>query len=352
MPLFMDSEDFNNVVSTLQKWRDNTSYSLPKFTKPALIESPMFIDESLVEEEIITYTIKSLYNIYIGYISMALNLNQYVVGNRTIRDISSVVSTDSYLSSSSESLYITNESLIEDFKNNKIKYAKEADNMRILEEAKNVAIPGGRVIELKIVNPNDYRQSFRIPFLIKFNPRFIDSNIMGYVVSANFETPFMRKVLQLRAGEIKFFRDFVFQLDKIKERQNALKSDVNNNLRDIFKNKRKSITRAILRMFNINASQNIFNSVFIFDKDRFMEKAHNAGLNFNDYNKRQSFMNSIAALFIILIDTKYSLVDMYTHSIPSYGEYTYRSMKTMGSTDRMSISEIMDVMQKNQFPKF
>ena len=101
MPLFMDSEDFNNVVSTLQKWRDNTSYSLPKFTKPALIESPMFIDESLVEEEIITYTIKSLYNIYIGYISMALNLNQYVVGNRTIRDISSVVSTDSYLSSSS-----------------------------------------------------------------------------------------------------------------------------------------------------------------------------------------------------------------------------------------------------------
>lgn len=357
MPLFVNADDFNNSVAAIKKWSGNLSYSLPRFTKPSLIESPMFIDASLVDEDVLNDVVKSLYNIYIGYIMTALQMNQYVTGNRTLRDLNSIVSTDSYLSTANEGLYISNELLISDFgkkkeKKNKINYAHEANESKIIDEVKNVAISGGRIVEVNITNPEDTKQSFKIPLFVKFNPRFISSNIMSYVVSANFESPFMRRLMQLRAGEIKFFKDFLFQLDQIKEREKALKDDKGHALSDIFRNQRKSFTRALFKLISFNASQNIFNSVFIFEKDQFMQDAHNAGLNFKDYNKRQAFMNSTTALFVILVDTKYSLVEMYTHSIPSYGEYTYRSIKTIGNGDKMGIAEIMDVLQKNQLPKF
>jgi len=364
MPIFANTADFNTTLDTIRKWTDDATLSLPQFTRPALIESPMFIDSALIDEDIINDVIKSLYNIYIGYILTALQMNRYVTGNRTVRDMTSVVSTGSYLSSANEEIYLRNEDLINDFgKINKNKKKSKFDKValeaakenKMYDAPKNLTIAGGRIVDVFLNNPsragrND--KEIKLSLFIKFNPRFINENIIKYVITANFQPSFMRRILQLRAGEIKFFRDFIFQIDQVETRAKALKEDKDNSISDIFRNQRKSFTRAVFKLLRLNSSANIFNSVLIFEKDRFDDFAHNAGLNFKDYQKRQKFFNSTASLFVVLIDPKYSLVEMYTNGIPSYGEYSYRGVKSVGNSDKMDIAEIMNILQKNQLPKF
>lgn len=357
--------DFNDAINTINRLQDYASSSLPQFTKPALIESPVFIDDAIAGEKVLDDLIRGIYNIYIGYILTALHLNQPVSDNRTIRDMTSVVSTHGYLNKSNEE-YVGNESLsleligahddpklVDDPKENPLNTLNSSGRkeMHQYEPPKNVSLPSGRIIELFFANPTTGKD-FSLKVFMKLNPRFIQSSLVDYIVDANFRLPFMRRLLQLQAGEIKFFRDFVFQVDSVEKRAKALKNDRDNSLKDLFSHQTKSFFKRILKTFGMNHSQNIFNSILILEENNFMRIAHNKGLNFKDSNQRQKFFDATTSLFIVLVDPQYGLIKMYTNGIDQVGEYTFNAFKSATSGDKMSVAEIMQMMEQSKMPKF
>jgi hypothetical protein len=347
---------FNDVVDTIHRWNDAKSVSLPQFVRPAVIESPNFMQESLIEEPIVNSVIKSLYNIYTGYILMALHMNEMVVGNRRVRDMLGTVSTTSILSGGAESFmdpFTLAKGLsagIEEFEPNvggSIQSTKHVQDART-----EMPISSGRQMEVKF-DAGSGREPITVMLNVKFNTRLIPDQVVDYLVNANFDLAMSKRWLQMQSGEIKFFRDFVFNLDKLDRRANALKHDKNNALQDIFRYQNNASFRQVFKLaIDHNKSYNLANSVLMLDEFTAKKYAKQSGFNFDNLRDRKRFFASTFNLFIVLIDSRYSRVSIYTNGIDQSASFSFNDMKSAANSDKMSIKEVMEYFSKGQQPRF
>ena len=359
-------DNFNDMVDAIHRVHDAKSVSLPQFTRPASIESPLFLQESLIEEPAVNDTIKNLYNIYIGYILLALRMNDLVVGNRRIRDILSVVSTSGIgLSSSTESFkdkYIDAKTLVAGLeslnpwdKDNKASSDSVSGNgtaNRQPSKEATLSIASGRQVEVEFATPNG-QGSIPVVLNVKFNPRVIPDQVVEYILSANFNQDISRRWLQMQAGEIRFINDFILNLDKLDKRANALKHDKDGALQEIFRHQNLSVFRTFFRAAaKQHKSYNLANSVMMFDDYTANLYAKKAGFKFDNISDRRKFFLKTFCLFIVLIDRRYSRVTIYTNGIDQSASFSFNELKSSGNSDKLSITEVMDYLNKSQMPKF
>lgn len=356
----MSNIEFNDVVDTLHRVNDAKATSLPQFTRPALIESPLFLQESLIEEPIVNDVIKNLYNVYTGYILLALQMNDMVVGNRTVRDILGTVST-SGVGLATES-YIDSGSLVDGLSAS-LEYRDESER-GIVDRAggggsstrhsvkSEMPIASGRQIEVKF-QAGEGQDPITVMLNVKFNPRLVPESVMEYVISANFNLDIAKRWLQMRSGEIRFIQDFLLNIDKLNRRAKALKEDRGGVLQDIFSHQNVSKLRTLLKAaIGRHKSYNLANSVLMIDDFTANKFGKKSGLNLDNVRDRNRFFQSTYNLFIVLIDSRYSRVTIYTNGIDQSASFSFNEMKSAASSDKMSLSEIMEYMSKNQTPKF
>ncbi len=366
--------------------------SLAQFTRPSLIESPCFIHSAVVEEPAVNDTIKCLYNIYIGYILVALQMNDLVVGNRRVRDILETVSTQGTWES-----FIDNTQLIsgligslEDFvvgkkvrgidveskwdeyetmphptdpdkfvlrtdpKGNPIKKASlklngPSSNYHT-DKIISLPIAAGRQVEVQFAT--DKGNPISVMINVKFNPRVIPDAVVEYILSPDYTNSMSNRWIQYQAGEIRFFKDFVLGIDKLNRKEKALKADKDNALQDIFRHQNRGKFEKMAKAAGQSNSHNLANSILILEADtatRYMKKS---GFSFDKLADRQRFFNSTFNLFIVLVDTRYSRVTIYTNGIDQSSSYSFNELKSAGSSDKMSLKDIMDFLAKSQMPKF
>lgn len=349
--------EFNDVVDVIHRYNDMKSVSLPQFTKPALIESPLFLQESLVEEPAINDVIKNLYNIYVGYILLALQMNDMVVGNRRVRDVLSTVSTSGFGLVEGTESYIGVDQLVAgleafDFTASDPKQTIGGGNSASRHNEKtSMPIASGRQLELKL-NVKD-GEDITVVLNVKFNPRVIPDSVVEYLVGVNFNLDISKRWLQMRAGEIRFVQDFVLNLDKLERRAKALKNDKDNALQDIFRNQNLSTLRTASRALTGGRarSYNLANSVLILDDYTARLYGKKNGLDFNNLSNRRKFFASTYNLFIVLIDSRYSRATIYTNGIDQSASFSFNELKASGGSDKTSISEIMEYLSKSQMPR-
>lgn len=87
---------WGSLIEAVQNIEDTTSMSLFQYTKRAVINSRVFIERSLANEEILTPLMLNTMNLYTGLIMTATSMNSMVTDSRRVRDMMSVVSTESF----------------------------------------------------------------------------------------------------------------------------------------------------------------------------------------------------------------------------------------------------------------
>ena len=373
---------------------DSSKVSLAQFTRPALIESPNFMQASLAEEPVVSDILKNLYNVYIGYILVSLQMNDLVIGNRRIRDILGTVSTAGVLESFVDNLDLVaglsgsleaakpqvprdikqtphdlEDYLTEPDPNDPTRMIPKVDAMgkpiradgRTIsnvssghDAAKSISVPiaSGRQVEIKFASLTG--EPITITLNIKFNTRLLPERVVEYILSQDFTQSMANRWLQFQAGEIRFFKDLVFGVDKLNRRAAVLRADKDHALKDIFREKSKATFKHMLRVAGSRNSRsyNLANSILMLDEETVAKYTKKIGFSFNSLRDRRQFFDNTYNLFIVLVDNRFSRVTIYTNGIDQSASYSFNELKASASSDKMSLKDIMEYLSKSQLPKF
>lgn len=375
------SNTFDMIKNVAEAGINASKISLAQFARPSIIESPNFLQASLAEEPVINDIIKNLYNVYVGYILVALQMNDLVDGNRRVRDIIETVSTAGVLESLDPyidtnmlvqglcgSLEAQKPVIVNNTNNNKninnvdvtvnVDTSKKDDNKPVTMhsgqannfEHSKASIASGRQIEVSFRTSDGNHISVMLN--VKFNTRLIPEAVVEYILSQDFNRKMADRWLQFRSGEIRFFKDFVFGIDKLNRRANALKQDTDHTLQDIFRHKNKSTFKHLAKVATQTNSFNLANSVLMIDEQSYQQYSRRVGFNFDNIADRRRFFYNTYNLFIVLVDTRYSRVKIYTNGIDQSASYSFNELKSSAASDSMSIKDVMEYLTKNQMPRF
>lgn len=85
-----------SILTAMQTVQDATAMSLTQYTQQATVNSRVFIDQKIANEEIIAPLLTTQMNLYAGLIMTALSMNNYITGSKRVRDLIAIVSTENY----------------------------------------------------------------------------------------------------------------------------------------------------------------------------------------------------------------------------------------------------------------
>ena len=214
-----------------------------KYVSKSQVSSRVFIQKSISAEPYIADILRTKQNMYMGYILTALELDTLIDGTRTVRDVLSTISTESY----KDIISIAQESFIFEAKPEN----KGVSSKVISPEISDLNFPSGKIIELTI--PTASGGLFKINVFLQLLPTIFPDDLVESFISLNIEPSFMQRYYQYTAGEISFWKDLLFQCDLRKERKRILKSDADDTIKDMLSTQSKNPldTSELNRLFNV-----------------------------------------------------------------------------------------------------
>ena len=372
---------WGGLIQTVQDLEDLSSLSLSQYSRRAIINSRVFIENTLSNEEIMTPLMMNLMNIYVGFILTSVNLSAYATQTRTVRDMMSVVATENYHNSSlqledklNDYFLGSKSTLLSKFSKDNIvglEHSIERTDMVtgdepytpggvespmggdvINPEPRDITLPSGRIIEVSFGSDKNPK-AFKVNLFLQLSPTFIPSDVASQFIGMNFSPSIKQRYLQASAGEISFIKDMILGLDQRRERMKALKKDKSGALRDMIERQQNALQNAWLKYLLITPErQNIANTILIFDKHNFDKACSKAGLKFKDYNRRQQFFNKTFSMMICTVDTMYNHVTIAYNGINTLSEFTFDQMKKNAKTESMDIMTMLKDFSRAQSPKF
>lgn len=362
---------FGGLVNAIQNIEDSTSMSLFQYTRRSIINSRVYIDHTLAEEDILTPTLQNILNLYTGLILTAMNMNQYIQGTKKVRDSMSVVATESFqeampASKLMQSYFFSSKTddIAFDTLNpfvdrstteaaeNSAGYSGSKTNNKDMSQGMDVPLPSGRIIQIDF-NNGGHGTTFTVNLLLNLQPRFIPVEVIKEFVTVNFKPSLHQRWLQMTAGEIKFISDFLLGNDLRRQRLKALKKDKTGALQQMIDRKENSLSNYWLKLLQVAPEkQNIANTILIYEKRTFDRACTDSGVNFKTYGSRQKFFNNTMSMMVVVIDTMYNKVTMYYHGIADPSIFTFEQMKKNAKTEATDILAMMKNYAQGMAPKF
>lgn len=374
---FLDAyESIGQISKTIRDFRTGLSISLPDYLRVTSAISRMYIEDSLYDEEVLLPLIGLANQLYAGFIIVSLQLNQYVTGTRTVRNVLELVATESaedaaqmVLNSFGEKYVVATESkgvganvLDLDYKEQKLVSG------RVIEI--NMNIPGG--IEGHLDNnlrpfaPHDQEyedspqrpKTMSISMMVQLIPYLINDAVTNEFLAMNFEQSSGMRFRKMRAGEISFLGDWLLERDLINNRSKALKADRSGILSDMIAQQTNALSRALMRYANIlPKNHNIANSILIVNDDTFSAAAANSGVDFKQKAHRDKFFKESMMMMVMSISTLRNKVYIYFNGLESRGEYSFKMIQSNSSagshgSDKYDLKDIMSAMSSGMTPKF
>lgn len=360
---------------------DNLDVSLSSFIKSTYITSRVYVDGTLAHEAVTSDVLKATHMLYCSYIMNAFCMNQYIASAKTIkegitaRDYLSIVSTESFTAFESiqEALEEADHYIIPKSVGDRIaKNIKElkAENGKLTEELKNEKedkgssfniseksisadnrLPAGRMLELDLRGPG--KDSVKINLLVQMFPYIIGSSLITQFVTKDYVPSFLKRLVQLRVGEISFFSDFIANLDIVRKRNELLIKDQTGVVRDDMLRQAKNRARIVGNFKRTIKQRNLANSVIVLDKDTVDRVYAESGLNLYKANERQKYFAMSMTMILVVVDTMHNIADFYLNGIDSHGTYTFDQLKTKGKSDNgFDLVDFIKAMSRSQMPKF
>lgn len=337
-----------DLVKTVHGRISGHVVSLPEYTKGTNVMSRLYTEEQLSNEDIILPVISTLNQLYAGYVLTALQLNQYVTGSKTVRDILQLVATESF----TDVVDIANESF-GSINYDDVVTSMEATKIVDLEPASQ-RLMSGRVIELELkVGTDEKATVIKIALYVQLIPYLLKSEVVAGFIGLNFNPGLRRRFTQLKVGDIGV-RDFVFARDLVTDYRKAMKSDKSGVLSEMLEKQSNSLSKSITSLIGLAPKKhNLASSIVIIEKRNFDRACAKAGISFRNISDRQRFFKQSFTMIVVVIDTLYNTVDMYFNGIDHVGNYTYNMInKLTKGGDKFDLKDIMSAFGQGGAPKF
>lgn len=381
---------FGSLVNFLTKEvsniEDRTGVSLFQYTRRTIINSRVFIDDTLRGEDILNPLMMNLMNLYAGLILTAINVDRQVTSTKTVRDSLSVVATEDYkveFANDLMSKYFKGCSIRstmadpvvtpadpnaaaapadEDESKGKKKNGEStpADHdpqrnteteYRTKEFMNDVPIPSGRIVQVTF-DHKDYGK-FNVNLLIQLSPIYVPTDVSQQFIAIHFKPSISQRWLQMTAGEISFFTDFLLGNDLRRKRLDALRKDRTGILSEMIDRKENALSNMWMKMAQVTPSrQNIANTILIYDDKNFAKACSSNGINFKNYANRQKFFNSTMSMIVVVVNPMYNRVDMYFNGMQHSSTFTFDQLKKNAKTEATDILAMMKQYANNGMIKF
>lgn len=338
------------LLNTIQMIEDHAGMSLTQYVRRSMINSRVFIEQSLAGEEIMNPLLLNIMNLYVGFVTTAMGMNQYISNTQRVRDIMNVVATESF------------EAKPIDAGAEMTAYFASFDNSAVIDEsstgeAKVVApeyrdptLPSGRIIK---VDFDVAGNKFSINMFLQLQPTFIPSEVAKQFIQMNFTPSLRQRWMQVSAGEISMINDLILGSDLRKQRLKAMKNDKTGVLQQMLDRQSNSLFNSWLKLGQVTPErQNIANTILIFEKNSFDRACNSAGLKFSVYANRQKFFNKTFSLMVVTVDPMYNKVTIYYHGLPEASTFTFEQLKKNAKTEATDILAMMKNYAQGMAPKF
>lgn len=350
--------------------RDGTGASLTSFTKSTMVSSKVFIQKSCAQSEVLSDLLQCTQQMYISWILAAVGLNTVIQGSRTkVKDALSLIATEEY-----QKPFVPTETIFKGLESfDGIRSIKMYDNNdkpntgsfgTVLSFPKEVALPTGRIVELNLASDGQGKP-YKVNVLVSLRPTFVPDDVFKQFFFLGVKTPLAQRWFQVTSGEIKFWRDFIFELNERDKRKTALKKDKTGVLREMLDRQDSNFTKWLSKIFanaygkssditsaNANNRQNIANSILYLSKPDFTKWCKDSGINFTLESDRNKFMFKTMSMMVAVIDDDFNRVEMYFHGIKNRGEFNFDQLKSQSKTEKFDLASIMSAMSRTTAPKF
>ena len=384
-----NSISLDGLINAIQSADSPTS--LTEFAKQSMINSRVYIEKNLATDEILTPLMQNIMSLYCGLVFTAVNLNQNICGSKTVRDISSTVSSaEAFDARQKSNTFDSTMSLMKDYfvgsnKDNLLNrpytsmkrnsdndanrtqiisdnrqidnrnYSTKIDlktNSVIDPEPKSVSLPSGRILNIPMLT--DGKSTFNLQLLIQLFPFFIETDVAQEFINLNFTPSFWRRFTQFQAGEISFFKDFIFSCDLREKRMKALIKDKTGGLADMINKQKNAVASHWMNFLRKPGTEkiNIASTILILNKNSVDKALNKNGIDLKSSSNRKKFFESSYCMMLVVVDQMYNEVDIYYNGIEAVSTFKYEQIKRESKKDSTDLVSIMKSYAQGLAPKF
>ena len=386
-----NSISLDGLINAIQSADSPTS--LTEFAKQSMINSRVYIEKNLATDEILTPLMQNIMSLYCGLVFTAVNLNQNICGSKTVRDISSTVSSaEAFDARQKSNTFDSAMSLMKDYfvGSNKDKllnrpYAsmkrnsdndanptkiisdnRQIDNRNyststkidlktnsvIDPEPKSVSLPSGRILNIPMLT--DGNSSFNLQLLIQLFPFFIETDVAQEFINLNFTPSFWRRFTQFQAGEISFFKDFIFSCDLREKRMKALIKDKTGGLADMINKQKNAVASHWMNFLRKPGTEkiNIASTILILNKNSVDKALNKNSIDLKNSSNRRKFFENSYCMMLVVVDQMYNEVNIYYNGIEAVSTFKYEQIKRESKKDSTDLVSIMKSYAQGLAPKF
>ena len=385
-----NSISLDGLINAIQS--ANSPASLTEFAKQSMINSRVYIEKNLATDEILTPLMQNIMSLYCGLVFTAVNLNQNICGSKTVRDISSTVSSaeafdarqksntfdsamslmkDYFVGSNKDNLLnrpyasmkrnsdndANRTQIISDNRQDNRNYSTSTKidlktNSVIDPEPKSVSLPSGRILNIPMLT--DGKSSFNLQLLIQLFPFFIETDVAQEFINLNFTPSFWRRFTQFQAGEISFFKDFIFSCDLREKRMKALIKDKTGGLADMINKQKNAVASHWMNFLRKPGTEkiNIASTILILNKNSVDKALNKNGIDLKSSSNRKKFFESSYCMMLVVVDQMYNEVDIYYNGIEAVSTFKYEQIKRESKKDSTDLVSIMKSYAQGLAPKF
>ena len=385
-----NSISLDGLIDAIQSANGPTS--LTELAKQSMINSRVYIEKNLATDEILTPLMQNIMSLYCGLVFTAVNLNQNICGSKTVRDISSTVSSaEAFDARQKSNTFDSAMSLMKDYfvgsnKDNvlnrpyasmKRNDANDANRTEIISdhrqdnrnyststkialktnsvidpEPKSVSLPSGRILNIPMLT--DGKSSFNLQLLIQLFPFFIETDVAQEFINLNFTPSFWRRFTQFQAGEISFFKDFIFSCDLREKRMKALIKDKTGGLADMINKQKNAVASHWMNFLRKPGTEkiNIASTILILNKNSVDKALNKNGIDLKSSSNRKKFFENSYCMMLVVVDQMYNEVDIYYNGIEAVSTFKYEQIKRESKKDSTDLVSIMKSYAQGLAPKF
>lgn len=354
--------DIRELMDYFREFKDRMASSLTEYTKKTMILSRAYIEDSISREDGITHLMKFLNQMLGGLVLSAIGLNDVISGGRTVRQLASMISTEdfhNFLDVISEEFGDKNIKItaaLEDNNEDGDKGKKDKTPELTVKDVKNDPnLYSGRLLEVNITGEGGNKVPMY--FYVQIMPYTTPTSVMEQFIMNSYTPSILSRWAKFKAGEIRFWKDFIFEADLVKKRRKALKADKDGILREIEDRRRKQQLKAAsnANMF-ASANHNAASSIIVVSRKTLDRLMKDEGLDYRQCSVRQKIMNSTMSLMMAVFDPNYGTVDFFMDGIESAGHYNIDHIKESigkgGDKDAVDLKTLMTVLASGSMPRF
>lgn len=343
--------------------KDRSVNSLSAYVKKTFITSRVYIEDTIASDPLMIPLMRLLNETYTGLVLTALRLNEIVTGGKTVGNLTNAVATESMNSV---------KDLIGDMFGDKVAPATEdntppapdpatgkTSGTGTIKDVKTTPDPSklfcGRVVEATVGNTAQGKAN--LYFLVQLFPYILPTEVLEQFLTNNASPSLFMRWNQMKAGEISFWRDFVFECDRVAKRKKALRVDKDGILREIENHREGGLWKSIQNFLSKSDSvknRNAANTIVVISKRRLDMVCRELGLNMRNYIQRQKLMGGTMTLMLVEYDPNYETVNLYMNGIRNRGEYSAQMIQgaVKGGGDAVDLKQLLTMIAAGNAPKF